>query len=211
MKNTIIGLVLAMTLSRAAVAGLVFADDFDPVDSTQWLLTSDAGARGAGLAGFDFGNALHFRGNGVRSGTTVPIDVSGAAGIVEFDFRGGNEDIDGSALWEDTDVGEDAVLEYSIDGTNFIVMSNLDLFQFRNDAPTTTWLSVTVPIPAAALTTSTQFRWRQLNHSGSNNWDHWAIDNVRISSTPEPAGFLLLSLTLGPVALRNRKRRASIV
>lgn len=197
-------LVVAFFATNSAQAGLVFSDNFDPINAAQWTLTSNVAAR-TGPQGFLSGNALHFQGNGTRSATTAGVDIA-QGGIVSFDFRGGNEDIDGTALWEDTDNGENAVLEYSTDGVNFTVMENLDLFQFRDDNPTTTWLSVSAIVPAGGLSANTSFRWRQLSHSGSDRWDHWAIDNVSIVATPEPNGLLLVGL-FGALMVTQRRRR----
>ncbi|MFK7819192.1 MAG: hypothetical protein AB8G99_10765, partial [Planctomycetaceae bacterium] len=175
-----------------AQAGVIFSDDFDNIDASQWSLTSDVGARGAGIQGFDTGNALHFAGYGIRSATTIDLNTTNGETIT-FDFRGGNEDVHGSLYWEDVDNGENAVLEYSIDGVNFRRIDRLDLVQFRNDSPTTTWLTYTGQIPDAAKTAATRFRWRQLRHSGWR-WDEWAIDNVSITATPEPSTWMLIGV-----------------
>ena len=209
MRDRIVSIVVQVILlcSGTAKAEILFSDNFDPINSSQWTLTSTVGARGAGQAGFDFGNALHFAGYGTRSATTVPLDLT-TGETIEFDFRGGNEDIDGSLYWEDVDLGEDAVLEYSTDGTNFTVLDTLDLFQFRDDSPTTTWLKYTATIPAAARTTATQFRWRQLSHNGWR-WDEWGIDNVVIlSNSPEPSAWVLFAIT-GIVFVFRRTRRTT--
>ena len=187
-------------------AGVIFSDDFDPIDGSQWTLTSTVGARGNGIQGFDTGNALHFAGFGVRQATTIAVDVS-SGGTIEFDFRGGNEDIDGNIFWEDVDAGENAVVEYSTDGVNFTVIDELDLVQFRDDAPVTNWLTYSAIVPAAAQTAATRFRWRQLNHSGFR-FDEWAIDNVSITTaTPEPSTWILIGLAgCSSVWVRRRRR-----
>lgn len=200
---------VAAVCCATANADVLFSDDFDPINSSQWTLTSTVGARGAGIAGFDFGNALHFAGYGFRSATTIPLDLT-TADTIEFDFRGGNEDIDGDVYWEDVDLGENGVLSYSTDGSNFTVLDTLDLLQFLDDAPTTTWLKYSGTIPAAARTAATQFRWSQPNHSGWR-WDEWGIDNVAIlSTTPEPSTWILFAVPVVFVVLR-RNRRPGIV
>ena len=186
-------------------AGVIFSDDFDAIDASQWTLTSVVGARGDGIQGFDTGNALHFAGFNTRQATTIAIDVSGGA-TIQFDYRGGNEDIDGNIFWEDVDAGENAVLEYSTDGVNFTAIDTLDLVQFRDDSPVTNWLTYSAMVPAAAQTTATRFRWRQLNHSGFR-FDEWAIDNVSITmATPEPSTWLLIGLA-GCCSVWVRRRR----
>lgn len=196
-----------LLLTSSADAGVIFSDDFDNINASQWRLTSSVGARGRGRRGFDFGNALHFAGWGQRTATTVEMDLTGGATIT-FDYRGGNEDIDGSLYWEDVDPGEDAVLEYSTDGTNYVVIDNLDLVQFRDDTPVTRWLRYSAKVPEAALTTATRFRWRQVNHSGWR-WDEWAIDNVMIAN-PEPSIWVFFGLA-SLSAARIRRRRDPIV
>lgn len=185
-------LLALLCIAPSVRAGVIFSDDFDNINASQWTLTSTVGARGAGLQGFDTGNALHFAGWGTRSATTIALDVTKGQ-TISFDFRGGNEDIDGDVYWEDTEsAAENGVLEYSTDGVNFFEIQELDLLQFQDDSPTTTWLTYTGIIPEAAKSTSTSFRWRQLNHSGWR-WDEWAIDNVVIA-TPEPSSTLLIGI-----------------
>src|SRR5690606_23649564 len=45
------------------------------------------------------------------------------------------------------------------------------------------WATYTIPIPPAAQTTSTRFRWRQPNSSGSC-CDNWGLDNINIAASP---------------------------
>lgn len=53
--------------------------------------------------------------------------------------------------------------------------------------PYTTWNTFTVPIPAAAMTTSTMFRWTQSENSGTC-CDNWGLENVIINSSGTPCG-----------------------
>ena len=59
------------------------------------------------------------------------------------------------------DAGEDVVLEYSLDGVNFINIATYDSEAFAS------FTSIQVDIPAAAQSAGTQFRWRQLSNSGA--------------------------------------------
>lgn len=45
------------------------------------------------------------------------------------------------------------------------------------------WANYVIPIPPAAMTTSTRFRWRQPNSSGSC-CDNWGLDNINIAAQP---------------------------
>lgn len=201
---------IILAFAETASAGvLLFSDNFDPINSAQWTLTSSVGARGNGIQGFDTGNALHFIGFGTRSATTSAMNTTQGA-VIQFDYRGGNEDIDGSTYWEDVDGGENAILEYSTDGVNYSAISNLNLVQFRNDSPTTQWLTFNAVIPDAAKSANTRFRWRQRRHSGWR-FDAWAIDNVSVTAQPEPSVIVLMSIAgIGGVTYRRRKKHAGL-
>ena len=188
-------------------AGVLYSENFDPVNAGDWTTTSTVGVRGAGIAGFDTGNAMHFAGFGLRTATLRPLDLT-TAQTLRFDFRGGNEDIDGDVFWEDVDPGENAVVEYSVNGTSWNLLGDLDLVQFRDDSPVTNWLQFTVELPAAAQTASTQVRWRQVNHSGWR-YDEWAIDNIVIA-TPEPSMPILFSI-VAVAACLVRPRRSRLL
>lgn len=51
------------------------------------------------------------------------------------------------------------------------------------NTPFTTWNTFTVPIPAAAVSTNTKFRWIQYNSSGTC-CDNWGLDNIFINAGP---------------------------
>ena len=144
-------------------------DDFDPaIDFTFWQ-TIDLGVANTNFAGGD-GNSLFFSGSGTRQAITQPLDVS-AGGTVSFDLVFGTSSNGG----ENADAGEDVVLEYSLDGTNFTTLATYDTEAF------TSFTTITADISGEAQSESTQFRWRQVRSSGSS-FDNWAIDNVAITS-----------------------------
>jgi Reelin subrepeat B/Immunoglobulin domain len=73
------------------------------------------------------------------------------------------------------------VLEYSTDGgMTFAVAGTYDTATYYN------WTAITLPIPVAAQSLATQFRWRQLSNSGTG-YDHWALDNVTVETEPIPS------------------------
>ncbi len=199
-------------------AGLILSDNFDPdVDPGTFSATSNAAAIGNGQPGFLSGNALHFDGNGARFATTFGLDVSGG-GMISFDFRGGNEGVDGDTFWENSDEKEEwADLAYSIDGgTTFVDFQALDTEVNEGENPTV-WKHLDVPIPAAAQTSNTVFRWQQRGHSGLG-FDHWAIDNLAITTednggnpaiVPEPSSFALFGFfaCVGGIGAMCRRRR----
>ncbi len=150
---------------------LIFADDFDPnYESGLWALfggTVTANTLGAAAGSGSTGNSLHFDGNGSRFALTQPLDAT-AGGNVGFSITLANGSV---ATWESPDAGEDVVLEYAIDGTTFVQMGG----PYTNR----TWVRIVLPIPLAAQTATTQFRFRQLSHTGSS-LDNWAIEEVQI-------------------------------
>ncbi|MEQ1749645.1 MAG: choice-of-anchor D domain-containing protein, partial [Prosthecobacter sp.] len=151
-------------------------DDFDPTpDSSLWAsITSGAATNGG--AGFLGSNALWFGASGTRTATTVPLNFL-QAGYVEFSFRAGNQSVDGATYWNNSESGESVVIEYSLDGVTWTTFQTLNTL-YPNHS---TWTNYYLPVPAAALTSTTRLRWRQLAHSGGTN-DTWALENVSIHS-----------------------------
>ena len=211
-KLTFVGaaLLLSFSFSNSAYSSvIVLSDDFDPgIDAGTFSATSNASAAGNGTSGFLSGNALHFDGSGVRFATTTAVNVS-SGGSIAFNFRGGNESVDGDVFWEDSEgSGEWVDLSYSIDGgtlfTNFLDLST-EMDQGENP---TVWNAYDITIPLAAQTSNTLFRFQQRDHSGSN-FDHWAIDDLSIaslSSIPEPGNSLGIVVMLS-AAVGFRQRR----
>ncbi len=74
---------------------------------------------------------------------------------------------------------EGMYLQYSTDGgTTWITINYFDPEGGYN-TPYTQWNNWCFSIPAAAITSNTQFRWHQDADSGQD-YDHWGIDNVQI-------------------------------
>ena len=73
-----------------------------------------------------------------------------------------------------------------------------------------TWAQYSIPIPAAAWSANTQFRWIQTSPT-SASWDFWGIENVNIVPTgPGGANFLwsaggqtTQNITVSPITLTN--------
>ncbi len=144
--------------------------DFDtPSDLNLWE-TINLGSLNSQFSNTD-GNALFFTGSGTRQAITPELNTT-AGGEISFDLIIGNNTNGG----ENADIGEDIVLEYSINGNAFTVLNTYDSEDF------TSFTTITEVIPTSAQSASTQFRWRQVSNSGSN-YDQWAIDNVEIGST----------------------------
>lgn len=153
----------------------LIADDFDPnLDPGVWASISGGVATNGGQ-GFRGSKALYFGGSGIRSATTIPVDVA-AGGNIEFYLRAGNEAGDGNTFWNNSESGESVVLEYSKDnGVNWTIIQTLNTtYPSLSD-----WTIFSVAIPGGAFATSTQFRWRQLANSGPA-LDGWALEDVAV-------------------------------
>ncbi|MDB6028902.1 MAG: hypothetical protein JWM68_5125 [Verrucomicrobiales bacterium] len=171
-------------------------DDFDPsLDPAVWSSIT-GGVATNGNIGFRGNNALWFSSSEVRQATTVPIDAS-HGGVIEFVMRAGNETVDGNVLWNNSESGEKVVLEYTKDhGTTWTPIQTLNtVYPSLSD-----WTTFSVSLPAGALSTQTQLRWRQQSHSGEG-YDSWALDDVVVvdasltPSTPLPPTFIISSAT----------------
>lgn len=197
-------------------AGLILSDDFNSgVGVGTFQSIQNAAAIGDGVPGFLSGNALHFgRQNSLTPfAITNALDVS-SGGTISFDFRGGNENVDGSSYWENSEgSGEWVDLAYSTDGgLNFVNLFVLDTEADQGENPTV-WNSANIAIPFAAQTAATQFRFQQRFNDGPS-FDHWAIDNLAvetpdISAVPEPTSIALFGVSAcfaGVGAVRRRRR-----
>jgi hypothetical protein len=165
---------------KATELGEVFFEDFDPL-AAPWSSIAGATLLNGGQ-GFPDSNVLWFGGASMRQASTVGLNVSTGAYLF-FKLRGGNQGVDGQTYWDDAEPGEDVVLEYAVDG-DWTEMQAHPL----NEAKARTWREYVAQIPAAARTSATQFRWRQVAHSGLGE-DTWALDDIRIQATiiPIPA------------------------
>jgi gliding motility-associated-like protein len=155
---------------QAAAEKVIMEDNFDP--GISWGLWENI-SQGIASAncGSVSGNALYFNGFGQRSATTIDLNTA-QGGTIKFYLKVGQ----GVFPCDNADPGEDIVLEYSVNGgTNWFQIILLD----QDNYPELT--QVEVPIPGAAQSPTTRFRWRQLANSG-NNQDNWAIDDVYISA-----------------------------
>lgn len=156
-------------------------DDFDPgYDAGVWSsITSGASFNGG--AGFLGSNALWFGSSGTRAAATVPLNII-SVGYLDFKIRAGNQTIDGATYWNNSESGENVVIEYSLDGVTWTTFQTLTMV-YPNHS---TWTPYFVQVPQAAVSANTRFRWRQLTHSGGTN-DTWALEDVCVYSGLPPA------------------------
>jgi hypothetical protein len=144
-----------------------FSDTFDGPPQP-WVI--NGGITNSNVCGSVSGNALTFDGT-LRNATTPSLNVTNG-GTVSFYL----EIASGTAPCEQADAGEDVTLEYSLDnGVSWTTMGTYLAGSYN------TFTQVNVSIPAAAMSTSTQFRWSQFLNSGLG-FDNWAIDNVSIQT-----------------------------
>jgi gliding motility-associated-like protein len=138
-------------------------------------------------------------GNGTPQITSAAFDVF-CGGFLMFDMayavQGGASPCEGPDL-----ANEGVSLQYSTNGgatwTTIIYYSpggftlptqpTSSASVATGQTPYTTWSTFTVPIPAAAQTTGTMFRWIQFNSSGTC-CDNWGLDNIVINATGSPCG-----------------------
>ncbi len=151
-----------------AVRQIIAEDDFDAGIGTIWEQVS--GAQANAICGSVVGDALRFNDAGTRVARTVPLDVS-AGGALRFALKICN----GTAPCDDVDPGENIYVEYTINGSSWVIMATYTEAMFPD------FTSVVLDIPLAAQTDATQFRWRQLLNSGSDQ-DNWVLDDVAIAA-----------------------------
>jgi gliding motility-associated-like protein len=146
---------------------------------------------------------------------TNAMDVS-SGGTISFEYRQAKYNSDGSPC-EAPDIGsgttnEGVYVQYSTDGGatwntfkylfSHSLLSNAgtaDLYNNGCGVYVTDWTKMTYPIPYAAQTPSTQFRWIQPVCTSAST-DNWGLDNVIIAS-PKSATISLRDLTAGGTIL----------
>jgi hypothetical protein len=160
--------------------GRLISDDFDPsIDNATWA-SIQGGSRIVGTTGLLDQGALWFGSQGARLASTLPVDVSYGGALI-FEFRAGNSARDGVTWWENSDLGEGIVVEYSTTPGIWSQLALLDtLFPELSD-----WKAYRFALPSNAFGVAVSFRWRQLNNSGAG-FDTWALDNVAVEGFLPP-------------------------
>lgn len=145
-------------------------------------------------------------GTGTRLLQTIDFNTT-LGGNICFDFKMAQQG--GSNPCEGPDEGDEGVsLQYSINqGATWVDITyfspsgvlmpsnpggNTSVTPAGGVTPFTSWANYSFPMPAAAMTPSTRFRWFQPYNTSASN-DHWGIDNVsvitNIATAPNP-GFV---------------------
>jgi gliding motility-associated-like protein len=136
---------------------------------------------------------------GVPNITTADFDVS-CGGFINFEMiyavQGGSAPCEGPDQFN-----EGVSLQYSLNGgitwvdivyyapNGAVLTSNPGSTTpgASGTTPFTTWNTFNIPIPSAALSSSTKFRWTQYSSSGAC-CDNWGLDNIFINSSGFPCG-----------------------
>jgi gliding motility-associated-like protein len=171
-----------VTLSGQGNTGTsVFNEDFNGGSPTGWAFTQAGDySNPCSSAGVDGSPHVWMGSSSVnpRDMETVPFDLT-LGGTICFDMlyavQGGSSPCEGPDL-----PSEGVYLQYSVDGgATWVNIAYHDPLGGRDPA-LTNWGNYCYPIPAAAMTASTQIRWHQDAVSGAD-YDHWGIDNVDIN------------------------------
>lgn len=139
-----------------------------------WASTAGSGVPYIQTAGFD-----------ICTGGTIVFDM-------RYETQGGNSPCEGPDL-----ANEGVSLQYSTDGgatwitityfspngTQMPSMPSSSASVATGATAYTNWGTITIPIPPAAISGNTTFRWVQVNSSGTC-CDNWGIDNVFINAGP---------------------------
>jgi hypothetical protein len=165
-----------------------FSDDFDPdFDSSLWAelgASIAANTFGQNAGAGSTGNSLWFSGSGSRIALTLPIDTTDGGNISFLVAKS-----DGSIPnWNAVEPGEELYLEYTTDGSSFV--------EFAGPFNSSTWEQQIIPIPLAAQTVATQFRFIQRAHSGSN-FDNYAIEDLVIGQPPSSGPEITIEQPVG--------------
>ncbi|MDA9161151.1 gliding motility-associated C-terminal domain-containing protein [Crocinitomicaceae bacterium] len=114
-----------------------------------------------------------------RTMATLGLDVS-AGGTVCFEMRYAIQQQNSPC--EGPDLGDEGVtLQYSINnGASWVTINYWPPLNGGFASSMTVWNEYCENIPIAAQTTSTMFRWTQLEAT-SSSYDHWGLDNVEIT------------------------------
>jgi gliding motility-associated-like protein len=155
------------TTLSARTERVLSSDRFEVAPTAMWA--SVQGGSVSNVCGSISGTALRFAGAGTRRITTNPLNLTTGANV-----RFALLIAAGAAPCDDAEPGDDVLVEYSLNGTNWTTLALLNEANYPN------WTPVVLALPAAAQTTTTRIRWTQTANSGAGT-DVWALDNVLIT------------------------------
>jgi len=176
-----------VTLSATGMGGntSVFVETFNSGQPVGWQFTQTItiAANTCGVPSPD-GSPFMWMGStspAPRTMATIGLDVS-SGGNVCFEMRYAIQQ--DNAPCEGPDLSDEGVtLQYSINGgSTWVTMNYWPPLNGGYASSMTVWNQYCENIPIAAQTTSTMFRWTQMEATNSA-YDHWGLDNVGISLT----------------------------
>ena len=195
------------TLNGDGFLTSMYSDDFNTGIGTLWNNVSTGGVTNSNCSAGPTGMTSNCAGGGVvpagdflwfppgaavpRRAVTNPIPVpTGGSVVFEFKMEQQSGSCDGPDL-----IGEGVMLQYNT-GAGWVDMPanffpfNQNPMPYTNKAyfcPTnpnlqsfTSWNQYQFPIPVAAYSANTSFRWIQTTPT-SAQWDFWGLDNVNIN------------------------------
>lgn len=182
MKNTTCSILIlagfSQAMSLSATANVLIAEDFDPGIGAGWSVSGGIVTNGPH---FLDGNAIWMNGDQSRIIRTPWIQTDGLVSL-SFYYRVGDEANDGDTYWEDSDPTEGISVIYRQQLGIPVILHNL--------APTSTsgsardWTRVSSRVRVTDSFNGGFFEIQQGRFSGTG-FDHWAIDNVRVSTIEE--------------------------
>ncbi|MCF8331459.1 MAG: gliding motility-associated C-terminal domain-containing protein [Bacteroidales bacterium] len=123
-----------------------------------------------------------------RRVTTQAFDMTGGANEIHFDMKWSTQGMQSPC--EGPDLPDEGIhFQYSTNGING-PWKEIIYWDPSKPPPgginpmLTVWNHYSLPIPQAAITTNTRFRFLQTASSGAH-YDHWGIDNFQIFDRPE--------------------------
>ena len=148
-----------------------YFDDFNSgsYNSSLWSTVS-GGYPSFGCGTFSGSYALYFNSSSTRYATTNPMAI-GSGSSIEFYLKIASSS---TSSCENADSGEDVVLEYSTNGSNWTIINTYNTSLYSSF----TYINETMP--NLSQSNNIRLRWRQLSHSG-NGYDNWAIDDVSVN------------------------------
>jgi hypothetical protein len=130
---------------------------------------------GIGTSGGFAGRGKHVRynGTGERHLKTIPLNLSNTENVSFWLIKGISTN-----GGEQTDTGEDFVLEYSINnGSSYTLIQTI---LTGSGSSGSIWTEYTINLPELSKTENTILRFRQTSNSGST-FDHYGLDTITIN------------------------------
>jgi len=168
--------VVVTEIAPASTLGVGGCDDFESGLSTNWTIDRTTGFAGVSDVTSSSPTSSLFLNGGVVNVSSNFIDTSGTTfGTLSLWIRRGAD-----SFSEDTDAGEDLVVEYLDNGGTWIALET-----FAGGGLNGQILIREYDLPAAGRHAGFRLRFRQTAGSGAP-WDFWHIDDVCFNLSTDP-------------------------